>query len=71
MTHENCTVGAVQSQDDGWGFVIINELRVPLVAFTYPSKTYAEVAHNLMVDALKKATVNHLWLAYRGGGLRL
>ena len=58
MTHENCTVGGIQRQNDGWGFVIINKLSKPLVAFTYPSKADAEVAHSLMVDIIKRAGVS-------------
>jgi hypothetical protein len=32
MMHQNCSLGGIQSQDDGWGFVIRGEGATPLVA---------------------------------------
>ena len=49
MTYKNCSVGDVQAQDGGWGFVVITggERRpIPLFSLTYKTKAEAEEAHS-------------------------
>jgi hypothetical protein len=57
MTRTNCKLGAVQSQDDGWGFVVTNEHHRPLVGLTYDTKAEAEEAHGLMAKVIARAVV--------------
>ena len=35
MTYENCKLGAVQSQDGGWGFNVLRERGGPVVTLIY------------------------------------
>jgi hypothetical protein len=57
MTYENCKLGAVHSQDGGWGFVVSNERGRPLFSLTYATKAEAEEAHGLMVMVIPGAAV--------------
>jgi hypothetical protein len=38
MTYENCKLGAVQSQDGGWGFNVLRERGGPVVTLTYETE---------------------------------
>ena len=57
MMYQNCKLGAVQSQTDGWGFNILNERNMPLITLTYPTKSEAEIAHGLTAKAITGAAV--------------
>jgi hypothetical protein len=47
MARENCKLGAVHSQDGGWGFNVLRERGGPMVTLTYATKAEAEEAHGL------------------------
>jgi hypothetical protein len=54
MTRKNCRLGAVQSQDDGWRFVVSGERDKPPVTLTYETKAEADEARScerLVLDA--------------------
>lgn len=60
MTYKNCSVGEVQAQDGGWGFVVITggERRpIALFSLTYKTKAEAEEeeeeAHSLMAKVIE------------------
>jgi hypothetical protein len=57
MTHKNCRLGPVQTQDDGWGFVVLNEHSKPLVSLTYETKAEADDARGLMAKVILLAAV--------------
>jgi hypothetical protein len=57
MTHKNCRLGTVQAQDDGWGFVVLNEHSQPLVSLTYETKAEADDARGLMAKVIILAAV--------------
>ena len=57
MTYENCTLGEVQTQNGGWGFVVRTERGIPLFSLTYKTKAEAEVAHALMAKVIEGASV--------------
>ncbi len=57
MTYEKCKLGAVQSQDGGWGFAVSNERGRPLFSLTYATKAEAEEAHALMAMVIPGAAV--------------
>ena len=60
MTHKNCRLGTVQSQDEGWGFVVNDEHNKPLVALTYETEAEAEEARNLMAKVILLASITPL-----------
>jgi hypothetical protein len=60
MTHQNCSLSGIQSQDDGWGFVVRGEGGTPLVALTYETKAEAEDARNLMAKVIMLAGITPL-----------
>jgi hypothetical protein len=57
MTHTNCKLGGVQTQDDGWGFVVASENGKPLVSLTYETKAEADEARGLMAKVILLAAV--------------
>jgi len=60
MTYKNCSVGDVQAQDGGWGFVVITggERRpIALFSLTYKTKAEAEEAHSLMAKVIEGAEI--------------
>jgi hypothetical protein len=57
MTYENCSLGEVHVQTGGWGFVVTNIHRRPVVWLTYKTKAEAEAAHVLMVKVIEGAAV--------------
>jgi hypothetical protein len=54
-TYKNCSVGDVQAQDGGWGFVVTTGERrpIPLFSLTYKTKAEAEEAHSLMIKVME------------------
>jgi hypothetical protein len=38
VTYKNCMLGDVQTQDDGWGFVVTNERGLALFSLTYQTR---------------------------------
>ena len=52
LTHKNCRLGAVQTREDGWGFVVSNERGKPLVSLTYETEAEAEEARSLMAEVI-------------------
>lgn len=57
MTHQNCSLGGVQSQDDRWGFVLSSERGKPLIALTYETKAEAEDARSLTARIILLAEI--------------
>jgi hypothetical protein len=57
MTYENCKLGAVQSQDGGWGFAVSNDRGRPLFSLTYATEAQAKEAHGLMARVITGAEV--------------
>ena len=57
MTHKNCRLGPVQTQDDGWGFVVFNQTANLLVSLTYETKAEADDARGLMAKVIRLAAV--------------
>jgi len=57
MTHNNCKVGDVQRQDDGWGFVVRGEHGKPVFSLTYETMAEAEDACGLMANVIEGAAV--------------
>ena len=55
----NCSVGEVQAQDGGWGFVVTTGERcpIPLFSLTYKTKAEAEEAHSLMIKVIEGAEI--------------
>ena len=53
MAYENCKLGAVHSQDGGWGFNVLRERGGPVVTLTYATKVEAEEAHGLMAMVIQ------------------
>jgi hypothetical protein len=54
-------LGDVQTQDDGWGFVVTNERGLALFSLTYQTKAEAEEAHSLMAVVIKRAAITTPW----------
>jgi hypothetical protein len=57
MAHKNCNLGTVQAQDDGWGFVVLNEHSKPLVALTYETQAEADDTSGLMAKVIILAAI--------------
>lgn len=57
MIYANCSLGDVQSQDDGKGFVFRGDQNKPLMSLTYESEARAEQARKLMARVLEGASV--------------
>ena len=57
MTYENCKLGAVQSQDGGWGFNVLRERGGPVVTLTYETEAKAQEAHDLMAKVITGAAI--------------
>jgi hypothetical protein len=53
MTYENCKLGAVQSQDGGWGFNVLRERGGP----AYEAEAKAQEAHDLMTKVIAGAAI--------------
>ena len=60
MTYENCKLGAVQSQDGGWGFNVLRERGGPVVTLTYETEAKAQEAHDLMTKVIAGAAITPL-----------
>jgi hypothetical protein len=52
MAYENCKLGAVQSQDDDWGFNVLRERGSPVVSLSYGTEAEARAAHALMAKVI-------------------
>ena len=50
--HQKPTLGAVQSQDGGYGFVVHGDHSKPVVSFGYSTRKEAEDAHAHMAAVL-------------------
>ena len=57
MTHENCKLGDVHSQDGRWGFVVRGEHGKLLFSLTYETMAEAEDARGLMANVIEGAAV--------------
>ena len=62
MKHTNCKLGAVQRQDEGWGFIVRGERDKPLVSLTYETEAEADEARGLMNKVILLAAITPLTL---------
>ena len=61
MAYENCKLGAVHSQDGGWGFNVLRERGGPVVTLTYETEAKAQEARDLMAKVIPGAAITVHW----------
>jgi Tfp pilus assembly protein FimV len=57
MAHKNCKLGAVQSQDEGYGFIVHGEKNKLLFSLTYETRGDAEAARDTLAKVIEEASV--------------
>ena len=57
MTYENCKLGAVQSQDGGWGFNVFARTRRAGGYADLRDRSQAQEAHDLMAKVIAGAAI--------------